>query len=110
MHAAQKCPACNVQVLIHIACLSAFYFCVMIGTNVLESFNGSITAMITKESDFYVSHVGRAMLAILKRCFPGGYAALVELFHSRLNLVLLIDWAMTAATRHSKKANHIGGN
>ena len=38
-HVAQKCPACDVQVLIHTACLRAFCFCVMIGTNALESFN-----------------------------------------------------------------------
>ena len=107
-HVAQKCPACDVQVLIHTACLRAFCFCVMIGTNALESFNGSIAALVTKKSDFYASHVGRAQLAILKRSFPGGYAALVELLRHRLELAPLTDQARIAAARHTNKANHIG--
>ena len=94
-HVAQKCPACDVQVLIHTACLRAFCFCVMIGTNALESFNGSIAALVTKKSDFYASHVGRAQLAILKRSFPGGYAALVELLRHRLELAPLTEQAAT---------------
>ena len=98
------------QVLIHTACPRAFRFCVMIGTNALESFNGSIPVMVTKKSDFYVSHVGRAVLAILNICFPGGYAALVELLRSKLNLIPSTDRAMIAAARRSKKANHVGGN
>ena len=35
---------------------------------------------------------------------------LVELLCSKLNLVPSTDRAMIAAARHSKKANHIGGN
>ena len=50
------------------------------------------------------------MLAILKRCFPGGYAALVDLLRSKLNLTPSTDQAMMAAVRHSKKANQVGGN
>ena len=107
-HVAQKCPACDVQVLIHTACLRAFCFCVMIGTNALESFNGSIAALVTKKNDFYASHVGWAQLAILKRSFPGGYAALVELLRHRLELAPLTDQARIAAARHINKANHTG--
>ena len=82
----------------------------MIGTNALESFNGSIAALVTKKSNFYTSHVGRAMLAILKRCFPGGYVALVELLRGRLELVPLTNQAKTAAVRNINSANHIGEN
>jgi hypothetical protein len=82
----------------------------MIGTNALESFNGSIAALVTKKSDFYTSHVGRAMLAILKRCFPGGYVALVELLRGRLELAPLTNEAKDAATPNIKRANHIGAN
>ena len=107
-HVARKCPACDVQVLIHTACLRAFCFCVMIGTNKLESFNGSIAALVSKKSDFYASHVGRVQLAILKTYFPGGYAALVDLLRHRLELAPLTDQARIAAGRHIDKANHIG--
>ena len=82
----------------------------MIGTNALESFNGRIAALVTKKSDFYTSHVGRAVLAILKRCFPGGYVALVELLRGRLELAPLTNQAKTAAARHINSANHIGEN
>ena len=68
--------------------------------NALESFNRSIAALVTKKSDFYASYVGRAQLAILKRSFPGGYAALVELLRHRLELALLIDQARIATARH----------
>ena len=91
----------------HIACLRAFCFCVMIGTNGLESFNGSIAALVTKKSGFYASHVGQAMDAILKRCFPGGYVALI--LCSRLELAPLTDQVKTAAARRINYANHVGG-
>ncbi|CAM9882093.1 unnamed protein product, partial [Pylaiella littoralis] len=75
----RKCAACAAQVLINTACLRAFFFYVVIGTNMLESFNGSsIAAMVSKRSDFYISHVGRAQLALYKRCFPGGYSEVVS--------------------------------
>ena len=76
--------------------------------NELESYNGSIAALVTKKSDFYASHVGRAQLAILKRSFPGVYAALVELLRHRLELAPLTDQARIAAARHINKANHVG--
>ena len=106
----QKCPAYDVQVLVHTAYLRAFCFCVMIGTNALESFNGSIAALATKKSDIYASHVGRGIVAILKRCFPGGYVALVELLCSRLELSRLTDQVKTAAARHINYANHVKGD
>lgn len=62
----RKCSACAVPVLINTACLRAFCFCVSIGTDALESYNGSIAAMASKQSDFILSHVGRSQLAILK--------------------------------------------
>ena len=108
MHVAQKCPACDVQVLLHTACLRAFCFCVMIGTNALESFNGSIAALVTRKRDFYASHVGRAMLEILKICFPGGYAALAELLRHGLELTPLTYQAKIAAASHINKANDVG--
>ena len=81
----------------HTAYLRAFCFCVMIGTNALESFNGSIAALATKKSEKYASHVGRKMVAILKLCYPEGYIALVELLCSRLELSPLTDQAKTVA-------------
>ena len=82
----------------------------MIGTNALESFNGSIAKLAAKKSDIYASHVGRAIVAILKRCFPGGYVALVEVLCSKLELSPLTDQVKTAAARHINYANHVGGD
>ena len=79
----------------HTAYLRPFCFCVMIGTNALESSNGSFAALVTKKSDFYARHVRRAMVAILKRCFPGGHVTLVELLCSRLELSPLTDQVKT---------------
>ena len=94
----------------HTSYLRAFCFCVMIDTNTLESFNGSIAALATKKSDIYASHVGREIVAILKGCFPGGYVALVEVLCSRLELSPLTDQVKTAAARHINYAIHVGGD
>ena len=50
------------------------------------------------------------MLAILKRCFPGGYVAFVELLRGRIELAPSTDQAKTAAARHINSANHIKEN
>lgn len=77
------------QVLVNTACLRAFCFCVLIGTNALESFNGSIAARVSKRSDFFISHVGRAQLALLKRCYSGGYHAVARHLRNACNLAPL---------------------
>ena len=82
----------------------------MIGTNALERFNGSFAALVTKKSDFYASHVRRAMVAILKICFPGGHVTLVELLCSRLELSPLTDQVKTVVARHISHANHVEGH
>lgn len=105
--AKRKCAACSAQVLINTACLRAFCFCVLIGTNALESFNGSIAAMVPKRSDFFVSHVGRAQLALLKRCHPGGYAAVVDKLRARLQLPPLTPEARAATLKQQRKAGRI---
>lgn len=94
----RKCSACAVQVLVNTTCLRAFCFCVIIGTDALESFNGSIVAMVSKKSDFYMSHIGRAQLALLKRCFPGGYSVVVRRLREMCHLPPLTGTA-TASTQ-----------
>jgi len=105
----RKCSACAVQVLVNTACLRAFCFCVLIGTNALESFNGSISAMVSKRSDFYISHVGRAQLALLKRCFPGGYGNVVDRLRQACRLAPLTERAKMDTRKHQRKANHLYG-
>ncbi|CAN0194792.1 unnamed protein product, partial [Ectocarpus fasciculatus] len=107
MSTKRRCPACAVQVLVNTACLRAFSFCQLIGTNALESYNGSIAAMVSKRSDFYISHVGRAQLALLKRCFPGGYREVVRRLRKACGLPPLTNRAEEETLVHQRKAGHL---
>ncbi|CAB1112983.1 unnamed protein product [Ectocarpus sp. CCAP 1310/34] len=107
MSTKRKCPACAEQVLVNTACLRAFSFCLVIGTNALESFNGSVAAMVSKRSDFYISHVGRAQLALLKRCFPGGYREVVRRIRKACGLPPLTNRAEEETLVHQRKARHL---
>lgn len=95
------------QVLVNTACLRAFSFCVVIGTNALESFNGSISAMVSKRSDFYVSHVGRAQLALLKRCYPGGYGEVANRLRKDMGLPPLTARAVKDTSVHQRRARQL---
>ena len=110
MAARRKCSACAVQVLVDTACLRAFCFCVIIGTNALESFNGSISARVSERSDFFISHVGRAQLALLKRCYPVGYCEVVRYLRGACGLPPLTDRAEKDALVHQRRAAQLHGD
>ena len=63
--------------------------------------------MILKRSDFYASHVGRSQLALMRRCYPGGYPKLVALLRQKLDLPLLSDQAVRAAVATEKANCHV---
>ena len=63
--------------------------------------------MVLKRGDFYASHVGRSQLALMTRCYPGGYPKLVGLLHQKLDLPLLSDQAVRAAVATEKANCHV---
>ena len=103
----QNCPACDAQDVTELTCNRAWVFCTKFGTNTLESINGSISAIVSKRSDFFVSHFGRAQLAVLKRVFPGGYTALAQHLRERLELAPLFDAAVRKVTAREKVNRHV---
>ena len=73
----------------------------------MESINGSIFAIVSKRSDFFVSHFGRAHLAVLKRVFPGGYTALAQHLRERLELAPLSNAAVRKVVAREKVNRHV---
>ena len=63
--------------------------------------------MVSKRSDFYASHVGRSQLALMRRCYPGGYPKLVALLRQKLDLPPLSDQAVRAAVATEKANCHV---
>ena len=55
----QNCPACESEDVTELSCNRAWVFCTKFETNASESINGSISDLVSKPSDFYVSLFGR---------------------------------------------------
>ena len=103
----QNCPACDAEDVTELPCNRDWVFCTKFGTNTLESINWSISAIVSKRSDFFVSHFGRAHLAVLKRLFPGGYTALAQHLRERLELAPLFNAAVRKDAAREKVNRHV---
>ena len=62
---------------------------------------------MSKRSDFFVSHFGRAHLAVLKRVFPGGYTTLAQHRRERLELAPLSNTAVRKVAAREKVNQHV---
>ena len=65
--------------------------------------------MVSKRSDFYSSHVGRAQLALMKRCFPGGYPEVVGRLRTACQLPPLTERALKDTLVHERRAAQLYG-
>ncbi|CAN0429652.1 unnamed protein product, partial [Pylaiella littoralis] len=63
----QRCAVCDSHTTILTTCIRALSFMTDLGTNHLESMNGSIAAKATKRSDFPLTHWARAQIGIMNR-------------------------------------------
>ncbi|CAM9663680.1 unnamed protein product [Pylaiella littoralis] len=63
--------------------------------------------MVSKRSDFFVSHVGRAQLALMKRCYPGGYPGVVARLRADCGLPPLTKRAARGTILHQRKAGQL---
>lgn len=66
--------------------------------------------MVSKQSDCYTSQIGRAQFVILKRCYPGGYRAVVRYQCHACGLPPLTDRAEKDTQVHRRKAAQLHGD
>lgn len=74
-----------------------------LGTQYLESVNGSIATKITKRCDFKTSHWARAQIAIMNRVLPCGPSGVANRIRERLRLPPLPPQSVKKAEAHERK-------
>ncbi|CAB1114574.1 unnamed protein product [Ectocarpus sp. CCAP 1310/34] len=84
--ALQPCGTCDSHVAFSVACIRAPAFMPDLGTQFLESVNGSIAAKATKRCDFPVTHYPRAQIAVMNRTLPGGAEEVANLIREEMAL------------------------
>ncbi|CAB1101939.1 unnamed protein product [Ectocarpus sp. CCAP 1310/34] len=101
------CGPCDSHTAFAVACIRSTAFMPDLGTQFLESVNGSIASKASKRNDFPLTHWPRAQIAVMNRTLRCGTLGVANLIREELRLPILSAPAAKVVSDHERKNTRV---